>query len=208
MSLEAQLQEAYTALSIPEDRKRTLSYWLGLLNEKHVPTYEHCIRVALTALRAAEHLNLDKNAFFYAGLLHDVGKLLIPKELLEKQEKFNEKDMEIMKMHPIFGYFILKETHPFSAEIALRHHMHKPRNPYPELMPKNYAPLDQATEQLATFYSKIFSLIDFYDAIKTRDNDKYGNQKLNPVQIKERILTENPTMHAWVDALYFGGIFS
>ena len=59
----------------------------------------------------------EARRYFLAGLLHDIGKLAVPNDLLEKPAKLDADEMEIVKQHPYYSYRILKQVDGF-GEIA------------------------------------------------------------------------------------------
>ncbi len=98
------------------------------LSEKKDPyTAGHQRNVSLIACGIAEELGLDKNkteGLRIAGLLHDIGKIHVPAEILSKPGKLNEYEFNIIKTHPMAGYDILKTIKfPWPvAIIVLQHH--------------------------------------------------------------------------------------
>ncbi len=91
-------------------------------------TYVHCISVALicNAFGRWLHLSPDElKVLTLCGLLHDIGKLKIPNEIIKKPGKLSDEEYEIVKKHPYFGYKILskqKNLDPRIAQAALLHH--------------------------------------------------------------------------------------
>lgn len=205
-SLEEQLKEAYVQLEISPKNQGSINTYLTLLRLKDVNTYEHSVRVGLLGIKVAEHCKLDQKALFYAGTLHDIGKILISPEVLKKTKKFNKKDMEEMKKHAEYGYMLLKDMHRFSAEIALRHHRYQ-QEKYPEKLQKSKIKLSKDTKTDINFYAKILSIIDFYDAITTRTDQKFGKKKLNQKEIKYLILKNNPNQEQLIQKLYANKVF-
>lgn len=90
-------------------------------------TVGHERRVAELSDAISEHLGLSKEErkkIYYASLLHDIGKIVIPLEILNKPGKLSRVEFSLIKQHPIKGYEILKDVRfPFSvADIVLQHH--------------------------------------------------------------------------------------
>lgn len=90
-------------------------------------TYRHCLNVAMINNVFADWLNMseyEKNHLTMCGLLHDVGKLLINKDVLRKPAKLTEDEFEEIKQHPMRGYMSLKDKKiPESVKRAvLLHH--------------------------------------------------------------------------------------
>ncbi|MDP2908147.1 MAG: HD domain-containing protein [Nanoarchaeota archaeon] len=205
-SLEEQLEKAYSELGISEKNQGSVNTYLNLLKIKDQNTYEHSIRVGLRGIKVAEHSSLDQKALFYAGTLHDIGKILISPEVLKKTGKFNKKDMAEMKKHAKYSYKLLTGVHEFSAQIALRHHKYQ-QEKYPKKLKKSETKLSKDTKSDIDFYARILSVIDFYDAITTRDDHKFGKNKLNTEEIKKLLIKNHPGQELLINELYTDKIF-
>ncbi len=204
--IEEKLEDAFVKLEISQKNINSLRHYLNLLKIKDIPTYEHSGRVALLGIEVAEYLHIEKKALFFPGLLHDIGKIEIDSELLKKKA-FDKKDMEIMKYHPIYSYHILKDIHLFSAEVALRHHKFQKEN-YPIGLLEKKTQLPTRLNLFFDSYARILSLIDFYDAAKTRENDKFKTKrKLTKTEVKQRLLEEKKDFKNIIERLYSEGIF-
>jgi PAS domain S-box-containing protein/putative nucleotidyltransferase with HDIG domain len=97
------------------------------LEQRDPYTAGHQLRVAKLARAIAEELGLSKDItdqIYTAGLIHDIGKVSIPAEILSKPGKLNEIEFALIKMHPQAGYNILKSidfSYPL-AQWVLEHH--------------------------------------------------------------------------------------
>lgn len=106
-------------------------------------TAGHQVRVAQLACAIARELGLDGDSverIRIAGLLHDIGKINVPIEILSKPGKISESELNIIKIHPSIGYEILKEMDFPSpvAETVLQHHERLDGKGYPNaLKPKD-----------------------------------------------------------------------
>jgi len=205
-TLEERLEGAFTELEISKENQDSVKAYLEILKLKDKETYEHSIRVGLLALRIARHTHHDPKALFFAGVLHDVGKALIPPEVLKKKEGFNNQDMETMKKHPLYSYYLLNGVHDFSAQIAIRHHKNQEKG-YPQNLPKPEKPFSHNTILMINYYSRIISLVDFYDAMNFRNNEKFGKKKLSPEEAKAILLMNNRDQKHLIQDLYANGIF-
>ena len=84
-------------------------------------TNGHSRRVAGYSRMLGERIGLDKekqNEIYYAGLLHDVGKIRIPDEIINKEGKLTDEEYNYIKLHPVSGYHILKGISEFSMIAA------------------------------------------------------------------------------------------
>lgn len=111
---------------------------LGKLTEIRDPyTSGHQQRVAELAVRIARRMGLESDrieGIHAAGILHDIGKLTIPAEILTKPAKLNELEYSLVKVHPQTGYDILKGIEfPWPLpEMVLQHHERLDGSGYPQ----------------------------------------------------------------------------
>ncbi|MCR4956734.1 MAG: HD-GYP domain-containing protein [Lachnospiraceae bacterium] len=89
--------------------------------------YAHCVNVACIVRVFGKWMKYDKeriNLLTLAGLLHDIGKTMIPSSILDKQEKLTDAEYQICQMHTYYGYDLLKNL-PVPKEVlsaAKSHH--------------------------------------------------------------------------------------
>lgn len=100
-------------------------------------TYEHCINVALLSVTIGIGLGLTNeqlNMLSVGAILHDIGKVVIDKSIIEKQDKLTDEEYEIVKKHPMFGYNMLKDNFEISSQsrvAVLLHHENEDGTGYP-----------------------------------------------------------------------------
>lgn len=137
---ELALQESYTKL------KKTLDGFIdtiAIISETRDPyTAGHQRQVSKLAHAIAEELNLDKNtceSIRIAGILHDIGKLSIPAEILSKPGKLSTAEFSIIKRHPEVGQNILKTSEfPWPiCGIVSQHHERLDGSGYPKGLKNN-----------------------------------------------------------------------
>lgn len=109
----------------------------SIMEHKDSYTAYHQRRVAELALAIGRELNLSKTkleAIKIGALLHDIGKIAIPGEILNKPSKLNNIEMEIVKTHPLAGYNMLKNIDfpPEVLHIVSQHHERIDGSGYPE----------------------------------------------------------------------------
>lgn len=201
--LERKLQEMFDLLNISPAPRVSLNAYCSLLKLKDEATYCHCLRVALYGVKIAELLRLDIKAMFYSGLLHDIGKIMIDREILTNKTDFNEADYEKIKEHPLFGYRLLRDIHKFSAEIIVRHHRHT--KGYPETLPVSKVSYSAEDKALIEYYSEILAIIDFYDSAATRGNKK--GKILGQGEILDALVRRFPLEEEAIRLCYEKGIF-
>jgi HD-GYP domain-containing protein (c-di-GMP phosphodiesterase class II) len=125
-------------------------------------TYDHSINVGLLSICLAQALGWrgrDLHEFGIAALIHDVGKLYTPVEVLNKPGRLSPQEWIVMKRHPRDGYDILREGgsgSPDAPLIALEHHIGPDGRGYPSLAHKGMHP-----------GSEIVKIADVYDAFTT-----------------------------------------
>lgn len=123
-------------------------------------TFAHCMNVALISNILASWLNLSQEDIETAtlcGLLHDIGKLAIPDQIIKKPGKLTDEEYRVIKTHTIEGYNILKDQ-KISDHIknsALMHHEKCDGSGYP---------LGLSADKIDPF-AKIVAIADVYDAM-------------------------------------------
>jgi len=96
----------------------------------------HSYRVAQLAMVLAEHMGIKGRALvdlYFGAILHDIGKIGIPDNILTKHEGLSKDEWEIMRKHPEIGYKIVSHIDFFkdAAEIIYCHHEHYDGSGYP-----------------------------------------------------------------------------
>lgn len=122
-------------------------------------TFVHCLNVSLISTVFAKWLKLspkDVRLASLCGLLHDIGKLKIPEEIISKPSRLTEKEYNIIKKHTIEGYNILKNQNidEHIKNAALMHHERYDGSGYPFGMKGNKI----------DFFARLVAIADVYDA--------------------------------------------
>ncbi len=114
-------------------------------------------------------------------LLHDVGKMRIPGSILHKPGRLTPQEMEVMKLHPVFGHEMVRGRVPAAAsQVVLNHHQRYNGGGYPERVDnRTGAKLPPISGQQIPVFSRIATVCDVYDAATT--TRVYSTAKL-PVQ--------------------------
>lgn len=123
-------------------------------------TKGHCERVVDVALKIADELNLskeEKDALRIACLLHDIGKIGVKEDILNKMGPLEQDEYEEIKKHPVIGYNIVKDLDFMERiqRVILQHHERVDGKGYP------YGLQDDEIDLLA----KIIAVADAYDAM-------------------------------------------
>lgn len=130
-SIVAETVEAVTA-------NPDTALWLTQLKRMHDYTAQHCINVAVLSIAFGAHLGYSKEQLRLIGLgalLHDVGKMRTPPQILDKPGRLTAEEFEVMKRHPVDGYEIMKATGEVPAQalqIIRFHHERLSGNGYPD----------------------------------------------------------------------------
>jgi putative nucleotidyltransferase with HDIG domain len=156
----------------------TIKAFLKLLETHDLYTKGHCSNVASLALKLAERLHVSdeyNTKIFYAALVHDIGKTIIPIDILNKKGKLTAEEYECIKMHSEYGASALSQMDQLD-DIALavrHHHEHYDGKGYPDGLSGSGIPL----------ISRIISICDSYDAIT---NDRpYRKAQSHEYALKE-----------------------
>tara|TARA_R110001583_G_scaffold115465_2_gene265963 strand:- start:4376 stop:5602 length:1227 start_codon:yes stop_codon:yes gene_type:complete len=142
------------------DNKDSL-LWYTLIKKRDAYTSEHSLNVTILSIAFARYLGHTKEEvqkIGLCGLLHDVGKIKIPLEILTKEGRFTKEDFDIMKLHPGYGYEYLIEQGNVDHEVAhaaYSHHERMNGSGYPQGL--------MGTQ--ISYYAKLIAITDTFDAI-------------------------------------------
>lgn len=137
---------------------------LTALKDHDEYTYAHCVNVSILSIGMGNMLNLPRQTLAdlgVAGLLHDIGKLMVPGSVLRKPAKLSASEWELMKRHPLDGVKMMFRMPGLSSltldstRAAFEHHMNFDRTGYPEVEHE----WGQAT------LSRIVAVADCFDAM-------------------------------------------
>lgn len=145
-------------------------------------TYYHSVNVGVLSIIIGASLNLNKKRLCNLGLasmLHDIGKVFISKEILNKPDKLSDDEFEIIKTHPLKGYEYLKKFFdiPISSyNGVLQHHERFDGLGYPTGIKGNSISL----------FGKIIAVADVYDALTSK---RPYREALDPSEAMEYIMS-------------------
>ncbi len=139
---------------------KTINVIMNTLFEKNEREELHSERVSQISRRIAEKFNLRTaftNRVEIAGKLHDIGKITISEEILDKPGKLTNKEWEQIKKHPETGFKILSTVPEYLdiANIILAHHERFDGKGYPRGLKENESPLE----------ARIICVADAFDAM-------------------------------------------
>ena len=148
------------------------------LEEKDDYTFNHSLNVSMLATMIGKWLNYsdkDIKQLALSGLFHDIGKLKISDNIINKPGKLTDREEEIMKKHPIYSFNIISETIGISKNVSiavLHHHEREDGGGYPQGIKG-----DKIHE-----YAKIIAICDTYDALTS---DREYQNKTSPFYAAE-----------------------
>jgi response regulator RpfG family c-di-GMP phosphodiesterase len=194
-------------LEIPEQYLGNMQAFLTDMRAHHSGTYEHSMRVGILAPKIGalvpELEDFSQKALFYAGTLHDRGKLSTPRGLLDKTTEWTDEDAKALQAHPVESYkALVKEGMALTAGAVILHHTFQP-NPYPAELPDPDPHLPEHLVQLQQLLGRVIALADFYDASHRKNSA--GN--LSAKEIQAKVYQSNPDLTELIDKLYSTGIF-
>ncbi len=152
------------SLSLAMHGDRNIVIPLLQLKEFDQYTTTHSLNVSVLVMALAEWMGMgpkDVRAFGVAGLLHDLGKVRIPKEVLTKPGKLTDEEWVIMRRHPVDGAKIIYESDrdlDLAAAVAYEHHIMINGQGYPR----------RHFERGIHAASKLVHVCDVYDALRTK----------------------------------------
>lgn len=125
-------------------------------------TFGHCERVASYGVAVAETLGVDQGQLTtirMGAYLHDVGKVKVPHQILNKPGKLTDEEFEIIKRHPVWGVELLAAVEfPWNIKPIIRsHHERYDGTGYPDRLKGDEIPLA----------AQIICIVDVYDALTT-----------------------------------------
>jgi putative nucleotidyltransferase with HDIG domain len=154
-------------------------------------THGHCERVAQNAVAVAKALGLDdheQKTIRLGAYLHDVGKVKVPHEILNKPGALTRDEFEVIQMHPVWGIELLANVEfPWDIKPIIRWHHEKYSGAgYPDRLRGDEIPLS----------AQVVGIVDVYDALTT-------TRAYRPALTHETALSELTRMRAsWSDRVF------
>jgi putative nucleotidyltransferase with HDIG domain len=126
-------------------------------------TFTHMVNVAALSMAMARSLDLEGpmlREFGFAALLHDIGKVRTPLEILNKPDKLTNEEFKIMKQHVVDGAHVLRRTPEMPAlapVVAFEHHLKQDLSGYPE----------NIGSRKLNLCTMVVSVVDVFDALRS-----------------------------------------
>ncbi len=135
--------------------------WMTKIRNEDEYTAEHCLNVCILAIAFGRHLGMsesDLEKIGLCGLLHDVGKMRVPPDVLNKPGALTPKEFNMIRAHTVHGRNLLLSTpgvFNLVVDVAYTHHERIDGTGYPRKLP---------AEKISRF-ARIIALVDAYDAM-------------------------------------------
>jgi putative nucleotidyltransferase with HDIG domain len=143
---------------------------ISRLKNKDNYTYLHSVAVCALMIALGKQMGLDQalvKDLGMAGLLHDVGKMMIPDDILNKPGRLTDEEFTIVKNHPMRGWEILQGSSgvcEMALDVCLHHHERVDGAGYP----------DKLSGEALSLYARMGAVCDVYDAITSNRSYKNG----------------------------------
>ncbi len=174
-----------------EDSTAVITSLAAAIEGRDAYTHGHVERVATYSVEIGRGVGVDAAGLAVlkiGGIVHDIGKVLIPDSILNKPGKLDDIEMELVKRHPIIGYDILKPMRTFRDVLPIvRWHHERPNGKgYPDGLEGDQFPL----------LPRIVAVADVFDAISTT---RPYRPTLSASKCEEILLTaaENEDLDPW-----------
>ena len=164
---------------------QSIMTFTSFIDAKDSYTRNHSVRVAIYAKEIGRRMGLDEDELqnlYYGTLLHDVGKIGIPDEILTNEGQLSSEEFEIIKTHPLKGVEMLKNFTeiPNISDCAHYHHERYDGKGYPEGFSREQIPL----------FARIASVADSYDVMSL---DRKYKKAMSHDEIEEELLANSGT---------------
>ncbi len=178
---EKALQDAHKNLQEAYDR--TIEGWVRALDLRDKETEGHTQRVSELTIKVARKVGFTEENIIHirrGALLHDIGKMAISDEILQKPGPLSEAEWDIMHRHPIIAYEMLSPISYLqpALDIPYSHHERWDGSGYPRGLKKDEIPLT----------ARLFAVVDVWDALCS---DRPYRKKLPPRDVLKYIIEKS-----------------
>lgn len=157
--------------------------WLTQLKNKDQYTAQHSLNVCVLSIVLGRHINLSEanlNIVGLCGMMHDMGKMLVPLKILNKPGRLEGEELQIMRSHATLGYELLQSSddmHPSAIDVAHSHHEQLNGKGYPRKVNSTYL----------SEFTRIVTIADMYDAITSDRVYQKGRTHLDATNIMSNL---------------------
>jgi len=177
--------------------------WMMHLKNKDEYTVQHSLNVSVLAIVLGRHLNLPVEMLTtlgVCGMLHDVGNMMMPTEILNKEGNLTENEQQILQSHTRLGYELLRSSeniHSNVIEVALTHHEQPDSTGYPRHL----------KQSAISDFAKIISVVDTYDYLTRNRFDQKSKNHLEATQIMTNMTGSSLDRHLVIKFIESLGIY-
>jgi putative nucleotidyltransferase with HDIG domain len=153
---------------------------LGRIKQTDEYTYMHSMSVCVLMISFGKHLGFDSRQLKEIGvgaMLHDIGKMKVPQEILNKKARLSDKEYELMKEHVEHGRILLEKTQGISDTsilLAAQHHEKMDGRGYPRGLKGNEI----------SIYGQTSSIVDVYDAMTSK---RCYQRRYEPTEVLKKL---------------------
>jgi putative nucleotidyltransferase with HDIG domain len=166
---------------------RTIFGWSRVLEMRNREVKDHSLRVMEMAIDLARYLKVPESEMEHirrGALLHDIGKMAIPDQIIMKDGDLSEEERAEVRRHPLYGFEMVSEIEFLrpSMDILLCHHEKWDGTGYPFGLAGDQIPL----------YARIFAVVDVWDALCSDDR---SYRKADPPDVAAEYLLNQAGEH-------------
>jgi len=164
----------------------TIRGWIHVMDVRHKETRDHTVRVTRVMLEFARCYGITDDVELQrierGAILHDIGKIGIPDQVLTKPGRLNEEEMALIRQHPKIAADILQRVHFLrpSMDIPLYHHEHWNGQGYPYNLSGQRIPVA----------ARLFAIVDTWDALS---HDRVYKQAWSEQRVLEYLSEQSGT---------------
>lgn len=154
-----QLQQSLIEQQVAQDA--IIESWSRLLEMRGLEPEGHAQRVTAATLNLAQRMGIEDKrltSIYRGALLHDIGKLLLPDSVAYKAGPLNEKEWELVRLHPVHAYMLLAKIDSFRPDLPIPycHHEYWDGSGYPRGLKEEQIPLE----------ARIFQVVETWDLMR------------------------------------------
>ncbi len=157
--------------------------------------FQHNLDVAILSIILAKALKFNKfdiNELAMGAVMHDIGQIVLPKELASKNTRLSFQEFTLYKEHPTYGYKILKENQripPVSNQVAFQHHERQDGAGYPRgLRGANIMPTTRKLNVERGMMHRFSEIVAVADAYTLMISPKFGLKRKSPEEALKSII--------------------
>ena len=153
--------------------------WMTQLKNKDSYTSQHSMNVCILSIALGRQIKLsieELNQVGLCGMMHDMGKMKIPLDILNKPDRLDDKEYKVMQSHTTHGWKLLmssRNMYEGAIDVAYSHHERLTKGGYPRGL----------SEESLTPYTRMVAITDMYDAITSDRVYKRGENHLDAINL-------------------------